>query len=55
MRGRPLLIAWQEEATTLRQAYRRERDPELRPRLQALWLLRAGHPLRQVAEVVGVH
>jgi transposase len=55
MRGRPLIIAWQEEATTLRQAYRRERDPELRPRLQALWLLRAGHPLRQVAEVVGVH
>jgi transposase len=55
MRGRPLVIPWAEEAATLREAYRREQDPEVRPRLQALWLLRAGHSLRQTAEVVGVH
>jgi transposase len=55
MRGRPLVIEWQEEATTLREAYRREKDAEIRPRLQALWLVRAGHPLRQTAALVGVH
>jgi transposase len=55
MRGRPLVIAWQEEAATLREAYRREKDAEVRPRLHALWLLRAGHSLRQTAAVVGVH
>jgi transposase len=55
MRGRPLVIEWQDEATKLREEYRREKDPEIHPRLQALWLLRAGHPLRQTAELVGVH
>lgn len=50
-----MILPWQEEAKTLRQAYRREKDAEVRPRLQALWLVRAGHPLRPVAEVVGVH
>jgi hypothetical protein len=39
-RGRPFVVAWRDEDTedALRRAYRSERDPALRPRLQALWL-----------------
>jgi transposase len=55
MRGRPLKISWQEDAEQLGQVYRRERDPELRPRLHALWLLRRGHSLRATAALLGVH
>ena len=36
MRGRPLEIAWQEDAEQLGQLYRHERDPELRPRLPTI-------------------
>ena len=53
--GRPLRIDWQEDVEALGQAYRRERDPEIRPRLQALWLLRQGRSLADTAMVVGVH
>ena len=55
MRGRPFQVEWQDDAKTLGQLYRRETDPELRPRLQALWLLRGGRRLAEVAEIVGVH
>lgn len=55
MRGRPLVIDWQEDAETLRAAYRREADGEIQPRLHALWLLRAGHRLSETARLVGVH
>jgi transposase len=55
MRGRKLVINWQEDAPTLQQLYKRERDAEIRPRLHALWLLRAGHSMRQVAELVSIH
>jgi transposase len=55
MRGRRLVIAWREDAGTLRELYRQERDAQIRPRLQALWLLREGRPLGEVAHVVGVH
>src|SRR5919204_2695597 len=55
MRGRRLAIAWREDAGTLRELYRQERDAQIRPRLQALWLLREGRPLGEVAHVVGVH
>jgi len=53
-RGRPFVVAWQEEDTeeSLRMAYRAERDPALRQRLQALWLLRSGE--RRVGEVASV-
>src|SRR5918912_435754 len=51
--GRPLRITWQEDEAELRAAYRRERDAELRPRLQALWLLRRGERLPEVADLVG--
>lgn len=39
----------------LRTAYRAERDPALRQRLQALWLLRSGErQVGTVARVIGV-
>lgn len=56
-RGRPLVIDWrpEDEAATLKTAYLKERRPDVRPRLQALWLLRGGRGVRAVAQVVGVH
>lgn len=53
--GRPLRIAWQHTAAAVEAAYRRERDGIVRSRLQALWLVRQGHSLRDVAATVGVH
>ena len=55
MRGRVMHMLWQEDEVTLRQHDRDERAGELRPRLQALWLLRQGRRLREVAPLVGVH
>lgn len=57
MRGRPFEVAWREEDTTesLKAAYRKERDIELRTRVQGLWLLRSGWRLSSVASTVGVH
>jgi transposase len=48
-------MGWRDDEAALREAYRQERDAALRPRLQALWLLRRGEPLGQVADLVGVH
>jgi transposase len=53
--GRPLRIAWQEDAGTLRRRYLAEQDYQVRPRLHALWLMREGHGLRETARLVGVH
>jgi transposase len=39
----------------LKAAYRQERRPDVRPRLHALWLLRGGRGVREVAQLVGVH
>jgi transposase len=55
MRGRKLVIEWQEDAETLRELYRDEHDAEIKPRLHALWLLRSGHSMQQTAELVGIH
>src|SRR5438067_1001447 len=57
MRGRPLTIEWQAEDTleALKAAYQAERDPAVRTRLHALWLLRGGWRLSAVAKVVGTH
>ena len=54
MRGRKLVVAWQEDAATLRQLYQRERDGPRRTRLHALWLLRQGETLTGTARVLGV-
>lgn len=49
------MIEWQEDADTLHKGYKQEADPELRPRLHALWLLRSGRRMAEVAEIVGIH
>jgi transposase len=56
-RGRPLVIDWRPEdgKAALKTAYRKERRADVRPRLQALWLLRSGRNVREVAGLVGVH
>jgi len=54
-RGRPLVIAWREEAAVLYARYQQERKPDLRPRWHALWLLRTGRTVRETAAVLGVH
>ena len=38
--GRPLKISWQDDETALFQRYRAEKQPDRKPRLHALWLLR---------------
>jgi transposase len=55
-RGRKLKIEWasEDDASSLRARYRRERRADVRPRLQGLWLVRTGRTTREVAEVVGV-
>jgi hypothetical protein len=52
--GRPLRIDSQDDVASLGAAYRTERDPEVRPRLQALLLVRQRRSLRDTAAVVGV-
>jgi putative transposase len=56
-RGRPLVVEWQREDTpaALKTLYGKERRPDVRPRLHALWLLRSGRRVREVAAVLGVH
>ena len=53
--GRPLVVNWQEDAEALGALYRAERDYQIRPRLQALWLVRQGRSVRETARVVGTH
>ena len=55
MRGRRLVIDWQEDELTLWQRYRAEPVPELRTRWHALWLLRQGRSVTETAALVGVH
>jgi transposase len=55
-RGRKLRVEWaaEDDASSLRARYRRERRADVRPRLQGLWLVRTDRTTREVAEVVGV-
>lgn len=55
MRGRRLQIEWREDKQTLYDRYKQEKDHQNRTRLQALWLLRRGHTMKEVAPIVGVH
>lgn len=52
--GRLFQVEWQEDEQTLYELYKQEKDPQNRTRLQALWLLRQGRSLSQVAQIVGV-
>ena len=53
--ARPLQIDWREDEQTLCRLYKQEKDHQNRTRLQALWLLRPGRSMKEVAELVGVH
>lgn len=48
-------IVWHESEAELKRPYQHESHPQRRTRLQALWLLRQGKSLVEVAQVVGVH
>lgn len=54
MRGRPLVIEWQDSKRKLARLYREEPDRQHRSQLQALMLLRQGRQLAEVAVIVGV-
>ncbi len=56
-RGRPLVIDWraEDDEVRLKAAYQKERRADVRPRLHALWLLRSGRGVREVAALIGVH
>jgi transposase len=53
--GRPFEIEWKDDEQTLYELYKKERDWQDQKRIQALWLLRKGKRLSEVAEIVGVH
>ena len=55
-RGRKVTVAWAaaDDAASLYARYRRERRPDVRPRLHGLWLVRTGKTTREAAEVLGV-
>ena len=55
-RGRKLMVEWAagDDAASLYERYRRERRPDVRPRLHGLWLVRTGRTTREVADVLGV-
>ena len=52
---RRVQVEWQEDADDLKELYRAEKDHQNRTRLQALWHLRQGRTLGEVADVVGKH
>jgi transposase len=54
MRGRPLVIHWNESEEDLYGLLRRERNGHRRARYQALWMLRRGHNISEVSQTVGV-
>ena len=54
MAGRTLVVTWQHSAEELFARYRAERDGQLVRRWQALWHLRQGRRLAEVAALVGV-
>ena len=55
--GRSLVIPWaaEDDAARLKRLYQAETRRDIRPRLHALWLLRTGRRIREVATVLGVH
>lgn len=54
MRGRPLVVEWNESAEELRRRYDAEHNGHRRARLHALWLLRQGHTIGEVVREVAV-
>jgi transposase len=52
--GRRWHCEWQHSQEEFFQAYHQATDPRLRTRLQALWQLRVGRSLKEVASLTGV-
>ncbi|GAK53996.1 transposase and inactivated derivatives [Candidatus Moduliflexus flocculans] len=52
--GRKWQCEWQHSQEEVFQAYHQAADPRLRTRLQALWLLRDGRSLEEVASLTGM-
>ena len=52
-----MMIEWapDDDAARLKTLYQVEQRRDVRPRLHALWLLRTGRRIREVAAVLGVH
>jgi transposase len=50
-----LRVEWQEDEDTLKKRYLDGKDAQDRTRLQALWQLRRGRTIEQVADLVGKH
>ena len=50
-----LQVAWHEVEATLKKRYLDEKDHQNRTRLQALWFLRQGRTMDEVAELIGNH
>jgi transposase len=55
MRGRHVVVEWQHTVDELRRLWEGEQVPAVRKRLHGLWLLRTGHRVGEVADVLGVH
>ena len=53
--ARRLAIEWQEDEESLKRLYLEEKDAQNRTKLQALWQLRRGRTIAEVAEIVGKH
>ncbi|GIV82870.1 helix-turn-helix domain-containing protein [Roseiflexus sp.] len=51
--ARRLQREWQEDKATLKQLSLEEKDAQHRPKRQALWPLRRGRTIAEVAEMVG--
>ncbi len=52
--GRHLRIEWRETAAELKTLYLKEKHPQRRTRLQALWHLRSGKMVKDVAAIIGI-
>ena len=52
--ARKLRIEWHEEVERLGALYQAEKDTQNRRRLHALWLVRQGRALTEVADIIGV-
>ena len=55
MGGRKLVLEWRDDEGVLLGQYRAEASGQLKQRLHALWLLRQGKGMDEVAHLLGVH
>jgi len=53
--GRPIEVEWKHSEEELRQLYNQEKHVERRTRYHALWLIRGGRSMKEVAQIVDRH